>query len=34
MLLGHYAAGLAAKKFATQINLGLLFTVGALLDLI
>jgi hypothetical protein len=34
MLLGHYAAGLAAKKFAPQTNLGLLIAAGAFLDLI
>jgi len=34
MLLGHYAAGLAAKKFAPQTNLGLLIAAGVFLDLI
>jgi hypothetical protein len=34
MLLGHYAAGLAAKRFAPQTNLGLLITAGVFIDLI
>ena len=34
MLLGHYAAGLAAKKFAPETNLGLLIAAGVFLDLI
>jgi len=34
MLLGHYAAGLATKKFAPKTNLGLLIAAGVFLDLI
>jgi hypothetical protein len=34
MLLGHYAAGLAAKKVAPKTNLGLLIAAGVFLDLI
>ena len=34
MLLGHYAVGLAAKKFAPKTNLGILVTAGVFLDLI
>jgi hypothetical protein len=34
MLLGHYAAGLAAKKFAPKTNLGILVAAGVFLDLI
>ncbi len=34
MLLGHYAAGLAAKKIAPKTNLGLLVLAGVFLDLI
>ncbi len=34
MLLGHYAAALAAKKFAPETNLGLLIAAGVFLDLI
>ena len=34
MLLGHYAAGLAAKKFAPETNLGLLVLAAVFLDLI
>jgi hypothetical protein len=34
MLLGHYAAGLAAKKYAPKTNLALLIAGGAFLDLI
>jgi hypothetical protein len=34
MLLGHYAAGLAAKKFAPKTNLGLLVLAAVFLDLI
>ncbi len=34
MLLGHYAAGLAAKKIAPKTNLGALVAAGVFLDLI
>jgi hypothetical protein len=34
MLLGHYAAGLAAKKFAPKTNAGLLVAAAVLLDLL
>lgn len=34
MLLGHYAAGLAAKRYAPKTNLGLLIAAGAFLDVL
>ena len=34
MLLGHYAAGLAAKKIAPKTNLGVLIAAAVFLDLI
>lgn len=34
MLVGHFAAGLAAKKFAPEVSLGCLFAAALLLDFI
>jgi hypothetical protein len=34
MVIGHYAVGMAAKRWAPRTSLGTLFAAGALLDLI